>query len=333
MEVLANLAGRAGIALPSVDMAKVERQRQIVDVLAATCSFYQLTLDHSSEAKGYLERRGFVQETVLRFRLGYAAGGLAKHLKEHGFSEELALGSGVLRRNEDTGQVYDHFYKRVIFPTVSRGRVVHLSGRNIEAGEPKYLHLPGRISHLFNEDALPGQGEVVLCEGPTDTVAGSQAGFPCVGVFGTQGFKPDYVSRFRGCKKVFVCFDPDDAGRDGAAKVANLLGDRARIIGLPEGQDLADYLKTHTVTDFQVLKDGAVDPTPLGPSTQRQEDDAKSEREILWREVQTKIRIFRDQHQSAYAILPGWAVSGCPGPGVRLMVIATGTAEAKEDSL
>ena len=303
-EVLADLAGRVGIALPSGDTVKFERLRAIGEILGATVMFYERSRDLCERALAYLCGRGFSSESIAKFRLGYAGGGLTKHLKESGFSEDLCLESGVLRRRKDTGELQDYFGGRIIFPSFSRGRAVHLSGRNVEAGEPRYLHLPGPIVHLFNEDALSGAGEIVICEGPTDTIAGSQAGLPCVGVFGVQGFKSDYVAKFKHCGKVYVCFDADDAGRQGAARVVKLLGGRARVIGLPEGEDLADYLKTHTAADFQVLEDEAVDGTPVGPSAQREEDDAKSEREILWREIRAEIRPFRDQHQSAYVILP-----------------------------
>ena len=58
---------------------------------------------------------------------------------------------------------------------------MHLTGRTLDGKGPKYLHLPGPMHQLFNEDALSND-HVVLCEGAPDCIAAVQAGFPAVAI-------------------------------------------------------------------------------------------------------------------------------------------------------
>jgi DNA primase catalytic core len=260
MTVLLELAQRAGIPVPAGDGGEGDRireERQIEDVLAATADFYHRGLP--PKAKAYLiGERGFTEETISRFRIGYAGGGLREHLTgECSFSVDVCLKAGVLKQVSDGG-VADYFHDRIIFPNLRRGRVVHLSGRRIDGGDPKYLHLPGEIRYLYNEDALLCK-EAIVTEGVADCISATQAGYAAVATLGTSGFKPEYLSKFSRCDRVNICFDGDEAGRQGAVKVARLIGSRARIVELPDGADLNDFLKAHLKDEFQALVASAKD--------------------------------------------------------------------------
>jgi DNA primase catalytic core len=257
-DVLSDLAQKAGVPLPGVtrEMRNLLcERRKIEDILAATMDYYCGCL--TSDARSHLEnQRGFSEETISRFRIGFAGGGLKEHLRKIEYDEELCLKAGVLTR-DGSAVVRDLFLKRLVFPSVRAGRVVHLTARAFDGQEPKYLHLPGAIHFLFNEDALVC-GDVLLVEGPTDCISAVQAGYASVAAYGTH-LKPEFVDRFSRCRPVFICFDADGAGRQGAVDAADKLGDRARIVQLPEGEDVNDYLKEHPKEDFQELLDSALD--------------------------------------------------------------------------
>ena len=226
-------------------------ERLAIDVIREdTTSFYHNNL--GNEAKSYLIEKGFTEETIERFRIGYANGGLRDYLvNERGHSEELCLMSGVLKKDE-SGAIGDRFYRRIIFPNIRRGRVVHLTGREFGGGGPKYLHLPGEIPCLFNEDALAGQ-EVYIAEGPTDCITAVQSNFPAVAVLGATSFKEEFVPRFSRCEKIFICLDGDPAGEAGASRIGEFMPDRSYIVQLPSGVDLDEYLRGHSREEFQQL--------------------------------------------------------------------------------
>jgi len=251
-ESLSFLAKRAGIPMDESKLdAAVEHDRCLSDVLAATAGFYQSCL--TSDARQYLhDGRGFSDDIIRDFQIGFARGGLREHLAQH-YPEDLCLEAGVLKKH-DNGMARDFLYNRIVFPHLFRGRVVNLTGRAMgNASGPKYLHLPGKQRHLFNEDDIvKGKKEVFLTEGIPDCLSMIQLGYPAIAVLGAGGFHQDHVPKFAACEKVFVVFDTDEAGSRGARRVGEFLGNKARIVSLSPGadgvkRDLNDYLKDDAV--------------------------------------------------------------------------------------
>jgi len=255
-ESLTMLAEQAGIPLPNMTPEKRKRiidNRTIADIRFETAKFYHQGL--TTEADNYLtEERRFTKETISRFMIGYANGGLRKHLVEEcRFLLQLCLEAGVLKR-DDNGKVRDYFYKRIIFPNLKHGRVVHLTGRSLNDQGPKYIHLPGEIQYLYNEDALYDK-EVLITEGIPDCLSEVQAGYSAVAVLGTHQFKEEHRARFKPCTTVYVLMDGDDAGKQAAKKIGRILADKAIIVELPDKLDLNDYLKNHSQDDLRELKE------------------------------------------------------------------------------
>jgi DNA primase len=255
-EVLSELARETGVPLLHRDKEDVEKERTIDDILAETAHFYHKNL--TDDARNYLTSRGITEETISRFQIGHAGGGLRQHLAGKGFSVDLCISAGVLKRS-DTGEIRDFFYNRIVFPNPRRGRIVHMSGRSLNGGEPKYLHLPGEIRYLYNEDALTGR-DVYITEGIPDCLSAIQLGYPAVAILGARSFKKEHAERFSRCKRVYVCLDPDKAGQEGSLAISRLIGDRARVISLPpDGGDLNDYLKSRSKEEFDTLVASAQD--------------------------------------------------------------------------
>ncbi|MEJ5377081.1 MAG: CHC2 zinc finger domain-containing protein [bacterium] len=254
MEVLSELADRAGISLTvltSEDRQRIREIRTIEDILTETARFYHQSL--TAEVRDYLmQERGLKEETISRFQIGYANGKLQEYLiKKLGFPLDLCLKAGVLKKAQGNS-VRDHFYHRAIFPNFKRGRVVHITGRSLDGQQPKYLHLPGRIRYLYNEDALTNR-VVYITEGVTDCLSGVQLGYPVVAIFGSSNFKPEFLPKLSLCETVYLCLDGDTAGQEGALRIGELIGERAKIVSLPKGLDLNDYLKGHPKEEFESL--------------------------------------------------------------------------------
>ena len=220
-------------------------------ILDDTAWFYQEKL--TPEVNHYLiEERKIFENIISEFKIGYAGGGLKDYLLNiKSYSEEACLEAGVLKK-EDNGETRDFFYRRIVFPNLKRDKVVHITGRIFRGEGPKYLHLSGPINYLFNEDAIRGPN-ILIVEGPIDCITAVQNGYPTVGIYGSNGFKPKFVPRFSRCEIVNLCLDGDDAGKKGALRAGELLGNKARIVQLPEGMDLNEYFKTHNSEDFSAL--------------------------------------------------------------------------------
>lgn len=254
MEAVTELAKEGGMKIPSTATTKPPNagenadQQQVLDTSARYCHT-RLT----SEVREYLiQQRGLSDETITRFLIGFADGTLRDYLVlERKLHAELCVNSGVLFRTKD-GRVLDFFVNRIILPNMKRGEVVHLTGRSAGIAEPKYLHLPGKIQHLFNEDALDFES-VIVTEGPFDCMAAVQYGYHAVASNGTSGFKSGYAKKFQQCKTVYVCMDGDAPGRAAAVRIAEALGSKAKIVALPEGVDVNDFFLKHRKDDFEVL--------------------------------------------------------------------------------
>jgi DNA primase catalytic core len=256
-QAFSELAREAGVSLSAVSsdhLSRIEEERLVEKVLAATANFYHKSL--TAEARRYLTKdRGFREETILRFKLGWADGKLKQHLIEKcQFPEEVCVKAGVLKKEEGK-TARDFFYRRIIFPNIRQGRVVNFTGRSPEGGGPKYLHLPGEIRHLFNEDALRAD-EILVTESPTDCIFSEQESYGAVALFGTS-LNVEHIAKFSRCQVVYLCLDSDAAGIAGARKIGAMLGERARVVELPNGLDLDEFLKEFGKEDFDALKNAA----------------------------------------------------------------------------
>lgn len=256
VRILADLAGVARYTGNEEDAADAQARRDVEDVLEVAAAYYHRQL--TPEALAHLTRdRGIPQEINDRFQPGWADGGLGDHLREKGISEEAGIKAGVLI-NKD-GRFRDYFYKRIVFPVRRRGSVIFMTGRALGDGKPPWLHLAGERPLLFNEAALRSD-QVIVTEGVLDALALETWGFSAVALLGTGSNPEKIAQRLQRVSQVFVCLDPDDAGRRGALKLGRSLGLKARIIELPEGKDPNDLLVAGEREVFERCVADARDP-------------------------------------------------------------------------
>ncbi len=157
------------------------------------CHWYEDQLRQSGgrEAYDYLRGRGFTDETIARFRLGYAPDGrgrLLQAMEGKGIRKEQLVEAGLIKMPEGGGDPRDYFFNRVMFPIADgRGRVIAFGGRILGDGQPKYLNSPetplfhkGRNLYNFAmaREASRASGTVIVAEGYTDVIALAQAGLP-----------------------------------------------------------------------------------------------------------------------------------------------------------
>ncbi len=203
--------------------------------LAAALRHYAGELRRSGAAQDYLRSRGIGPGAAARLGLGYAPGqgrghGLTEALAAAGFSRGRLLAAGLL-----TEGGRERFAGMVLVPEIAHGRVTWLAGRAVvPGGAPRFQSLPGPKPVLGMGRLGPTPPWAVVAEGLFDWLALAGWGIPACAALGTQGLER-VAAALRGCPRVILAFDADEAGRAAAERLEALLGPRAAVVTLPPG--------------------------------------------------------------------------------------------------
>lgn len=209
--------------------AKRQEKKSLGEIIAFVKENYKENLPKLSLAQQYMQERGFSEEILSDFEIGYALAGMYEILKERGqVSEGVAL--GVLKAYQNGGY-YDFFKGRIIFPISDKhGHCVGFGGRvmpsEAKEGMPKYLN--SSESEVFHKsellygfhlarNSMAQRGEVYLVEGYTDVMRMHQIGFRnCVATLGTALSAQHLAEIKKLCKKLIIFRDSDKAGATAA---------------------------------------------------------------------------------------------------------------------
>ena len=237
-EAIARLDGNPGLAPRAANRPARTRRpasaalppRDPAPLTAAT-RFYAGRLRRSSEARGYPASRGVGPVAAARLGLGYSPGsGLRQALESLGFSEKRIRDSGLFMERGA-----ERFAGMVVVPDASGGLVRWLVGRALDPDRtPRFQAPPGPKPVLGLGRLGPAPPRAVVAEGVFDWLALTGWGLPACAALGTQGVER-IASALRGCPRVFLAFDSDDAGREATERLLTLLGRRAAAVTLPQG--------------------------------------------------------------------------------------------------
>lgn len=281
-EAVEQLAAEAGMQVPkpSPEAAEAEKRRlDLAGVLDAAAASYQrrLALPEGKAARDYLTNRGLSNETIHRYGLGWSGegrGAIAADLTREGVTQDDLIDAGLMRRDDETGRVYDLFFNRVMFPIRDRrGTTISFGGRIMGDGQPKYVN--GPETALFSKrrtlygldlarEATRHGGILVVVEGYMDVIALGQAGFgAAVAPLGTALTEEQLAELWRLSPSPVLCFDGDGAGARAAARAAELAlpmlaPERTlRLIALPSGHDPDSLVRAQGARAFQTMLDAA----------------------------------------------------------------------------
>jgi DNA primase len=270
-EAIQRIAELTGIPAParrgSSTAAQTERSQRLHAANQAAAAWFQEQLAGGGgrEAQAYLLRRGLERETLREFGLGYAPDGrtgLKRALLAEGFTEAELVAAGLLARAEDTGESFDRFRHRVMFPIADeRGRIVGFGGRALGEARAKYLNTAdtelfhkGELLYNLHRAAKPARERraIVLAEGYMDVIALAQAGLGhAVAPLGTAVTERQLQTLWRFAEAPIVCLDGDRAGLAAALRAAERAlplmrgGQSLRFAILPDGEDPDSYLRRH----------------------------------------------------------------------------------------
>jgi DNA primase len=279
-EAVSELANKAEIRIENrpVPVSKNSGKVLSLKVNALACEYYHEMLTQSPEgrgAKNYLEQRGFSDETIREFKLGYAPqgwGNLENFLRRKKFPLDVAEKNGLVIKRNNTEGYYDRFRNRIIFPIVDvDSKVVGFGGRVIDDEDsPKYINSPeSDIYHkrsIFfgldkSKDFIRRTEKAIIVEGYMDYLSLYAAGIKnVVATLGTSLTQEHSVLLRRYTDKVVVVFDGDKSGEDASIRVLEVflkVGISPSIVVLPQGRDPDSFIKKSGGDEFISLVDNA----------------------------------------------------------------------------
>ncbi len=231
----------------------------------------------------YFKERGFTDETIKKFELGYAldqwsafTDAALKNKYQLEFLEKTGLTIVKEARADEKGKQFDRFKGRVLFPIHSMsGRVLGFGGRILTSDKKaaKYLNSPeSEIYHkskvLYGiyhaKQSIAKKDNCYLVEGYTDVISFSQTGIENVVASSGTALTSDQIRLVnRLTPNITVLFDGDAAGLRASIRGIDLIleqGMNVKVVAFPEGEDPDSFAKKNSLESLQAyLDDNAQD--------------------------------------------------------------------------
>lgn len=232
----------------------------------------------------YFKERGFTDETIKKFELGYCLDqwdGFTKAALDKSYKLEYLQKTGLTIVKEDPNnpngaRKFDRFKGRVMFPIHSlSGRVLGFGGRILtnDKKAAKYLNSPeSDIYHkskvlygiYYAKQAIAKEDNCYLVEGYTDVIQFAQRGIENVVSSSGTALTPEQIRLInRLTKNITVLFDGDAAGLRASLRGIDLIleqGMNVRVCTFPEGEDPDSFAKNNELDDVMAyLNDNAKD--------------------------------------------------------------------------
>ncbi|MFB7637916.1 DNA primase [Peribacillus butanolivorans] len=237
--------------------------QQMIEAHDLLRKFYHHLLVNTKEgqeALEYLLKRGFTEETIEKFQIGYSLDSwdfVSKFLLKRGFPAEFMEQAGLIIFREKDESYFDRFRNRVMFPIMDhQGNTIAFSGRAMGDDEPKYLNSPetpifNKSKTLYNfHHARPHirkKEQVVIFEGFADCISAVRAGVEnSVATMGTALTDQHIQLLKRNTDQILICYDSDSAGLNAANRAVNMLQDNdftVKVALMPDNLDPDDYIK------------------------------------------------------------------------------------------
>jgi len=277
VEALRWLASKYNVDVEETETSpEFKRQQQTADSLYIINSFAQRYFSSVlfNEAEGqdvglsYLKERGFREEIILKFQLGYSLNewdAFTKEALKAQFNPELLQKSGLVIVRED--RTFDNYRGRIIFPVHNHtGKIIGFGARVVGKADkgPKYINSPENEIYIkskilygsyFARQAIDKADECLLVEGYTDVVSLHQAGIENVVASGGTSLTPDQLRLIRKyTNNLTIIYDGDSAGVKAALRGLDLAleeGLNVKLILIPDNEDPDSYVNKIGPTAFR----------------------------------------------------------------------------------
>jgi len=216
----------------------------------------------------YLQERGFREEYIRKFQLGYSKEGwedFSSHAVSEGYKSEYLVKTGLSIQKED--RLIDRFHGRVMFPIHSAsGRIIGFGGRIISADKQTAKYLNSPESDIYNKskslyglyyarNAMVAKNNCYLVEGYTDVISLHQAGIENVVASSGTSLTHDQVKLIqRYTQNITILYDGDPAGIKASLRGIDMIleqGMNVRIVLFPEKEDPDSFARTHRSAEVE----------------------------------------------------------------------------------
>lgn len=239
--------------------------------------YFQHILKNHEEGKSvgmaYLRNRGFRDDIIEKFQLGYCTeshDAMGKEALQKGYKKEFLVKTGLCYETDDH-RLRDRFWGRVIFPvhTLS-GKVVAFGGRVLASAtkgvKVKYVNSPESDIYkksnelygiYFAKQAIVKQDRCFLVEGYTDVISMHQSGVENVVASSGTALTPGQIKLIhRFTNNMTILYDGDSAGIKASLRGIDMLleeGMNIKVCLLPDGEDPDSFARQHNATEFQAF--------------------------------------------------------------------------------
>ena len=279
-EALRHLAKKFGVEVKEEELTEEEKKERGAreQMLAANnwaADYFHNNLLNTPDGKAigmaYFRNRGFRDDTIEKFRLGYALDSwdaLSKEAKKKGFKDDVLVATSLAYKKDD-GRLTDKFRGRVMFPWFSlSGQVLAFGGRVLDARtkgvNQKYINSnDSEIYHKLKElyglyqakQQIAKEQQVYMVEGYTDVISMHQCGI--TNVVANSGTALNDAQIFllkRFTNNITLIYDSDEAGIHAAIRGTDMLlaqGMNVKVLLLPEGDDPDSFARSHSAQEFR----------------------------------------------------------------------------------
>ena len=260
--------------IETVENKEEENHREsLMIVTAYAAKFFHEILLETDEGKSiglsYFKERGFSNETIRKFELGYSPDqweAFTSQALKDGYQQQFLEESG-LSVKRDNGSLYDRYRGRVMFPIHSfTGRIIAFGGRTLKNDKnvPKYVNSPeSDIYHksnvlyglYFAKKAIREDDNCFLVEGYADVLSVHQAGIENVVASSGTSLTVEQIRLIgRFTKNITILYDGDAAGIKASLRGLDMIleeGLNVKVVLFPDGHDPDSYVRNYGTSGFK----------------------------------------------------------------------------------
>lgn len=279
-EAIKELADMAGLKMPEIKQKtkqQIEAEENYIKITDDAAKIYQELLysESGKTALEYIKNRGFSDEMIKKYRIGYAPKNNIISSKFNNINRDKLVATGLVRLGEYGP--YDFFRDKLMFPIFNaHGQIVAFSGRSLDGSEPKYINTTDtELFHKrqtifgfnFARESIHKNNRSIVVEGQIDAIQMQNHGFgETVAPLGTALTEDHIAILCKSNRNIVFCFDGDNAGQKAAIRACTLvlpfLRDTSDIkfAFVSGGKDPDEILKIHGESAMHKIIDNA---TPL----------------------------------------------------------------------
>ena len=275
---ISELADMAGIKMPEIKQKSAEQikaEETYIEITENATKKYQdlLYTDAGKHALEYIKNRGFSDEMIKKYRIGYAPKSSIISSSFGNIKIDKLTATGLVRIGEFGP--YDFFRDKLMFPIFNaHNQIVAFSGRSLDGSEPKYINTTDtELFHKrqtlfgfnFARDSIHRKNRSIVVEGQIDAIQMQNHGFgETVAPLGTALTEDHIAILCKSNRNIVFCFDGDNAGQKAAIRACTMVlpflreTSDVKFAFVTGGKDPDEILKNHGVDAMRKIIDNAV---------------------------------------------------------------------------